>query len=211
MTGASMVFLAIATIFSLMNWWAVATTTKLMEYISKPAATISVLLVAVTLDAPDGKAQMWRILALVLCLTGDVFLMLPRDAFIQGLASFAVAQLLFVVSFSVQDAASSKLLIGLVIVAPILFVVAQRFVKAISRSGNKELVLPVVIYMIVIGAMAVGAIAGGTAWGIAGAFLFLLSDSLIAEDRFVKSRTWQPVGIMVTYHAALLGLVLGLV
>jgi len=38
----------------------------------------------------------------------------------------------------------------------------------------------------------------------------MLSDALIAETRFVKARPWQPVGIMVTYHLALTGLVLGL-
>jgi hypothetical protein len=64
--------------------------------------------------------------------------------------------------------------------------------------------------MMVIAAMATSAIAGGTAIGIAGAIFFLLSDSLIAEHRFVKERSWQPVGIMVTYHMALAGLALGL-
>jgi hypothetical protein len=59
--------------------------------------------------------------------------------------------------------------------------------------------------------MAVSAIAGGTVIGIAGAAFFLLSDALIAEQRFVKERAWQPVGIMVTYHVALAGLALGLV
>jgi hypothetical protein len=52
--------------------------------------------------------------------------------------------------------------------------------------------------------------AGGTALGIVGALFFMLSDSLIAEHRFVQERSWQPVGIMVTYHIALAGLALGL-
>jgi hypothetical protein len=66
------------------------------------------------------------------------------------------------------------------------------------------------VYMVVIAAMATSAIAGATAIGIVGAIFFMLSDSLIAEQRFVKERSWQPVGIMVTYHAALAGLALGL-
>jgi len=45
--------------------------------------------------------------------------------------------------------------------------------------------------------------------GVAGALLFLTSDSLIAEQRFVASRSWQPLAIIVTYHLALAGLVLG--
>jgi uncharacterized membrane protein YhhN len=100
--------------------------------------------------------------------------------------------------------------VGLIIVVPTTLFLARRFVKSISTSGHKELVVPVVVYMMVIAGMATGAIAGGTAIGIAGAMFFLLSDSLIAEQRFVKERSWQPVGIMVTYHMALAGLALGL-
>ena len=81
---------------------------------------------------------------------------------------------------------------------------------ALKGSDEAALVLPVVLYMTVIAAMVVSAIAGGSAFGIAGALLFLASDSLIAEDRFVSPRVWQPVAIIVTYHLALAGLVLGL-
>jgi uncharacterized membrane protein YhhN len=72
------------------------------------------------------------------------------------------------------------------------------------------LVVPVVAYMVVISAMAVSSIAAGSAVAVAGAVLFMVSDSLIAESRFVHERRWHGVGIMVTYHAALTGLVLGL-
>ena len=65
--------------------------------------------------------------------------------------------------------------------------------------------------MTVIAVMVVSAITAGSAFGIAGAVLFLASDSLIAEQRFVEQRAWQPVVIMVTYHLALTGLVIGLV
>ena len=68
----------------------------------------------------------------------------------------------------------------------------------------------IVLYVVVISAMVVSAVAGGTAAGIAGALMFLTSDSLIAEHRFVSPRGWQPLAIIVTYHLALTGLVLGL-
>jgi uncharacterized membrane protein YhhN len=136
--------------------------------------------------------------------------MLPRDAFVPGLASFAVAQICFAVSLLTQDATLTRLIVGLIIVVPTTLFLARRFVKSISTSGHKELVIPVVVYMMVIAVMAVSAMAGGTALGIVGALFFMLSDSLIAEHRFVKERAWQPVGIMVTYHLALAGLALGL-
>jgi len=59
--------------------------------------------------------------------------------------------------------------------------------------------------------MVTVAIAAGNAWAVAGAGLFLVSDALIAETRFVAPRRWGPVAVMVTYHLALAGLVVSLV
>jgi hypothetical protein len=38
-----------------------------------------------------------------------------------------------------------------------------------------------------------------------------VSDSLIAESRFIRERRGVPVLIMITYHLALVGLVVSLV
>ena len=210
MTSTVVVFLIVASIFSIGDWWVVQVEKKSFEYVFKPLATVGFLAAAIAISSAESLPQTSRIVALAFCLLGDVFLMLPRDAFIPGLASFATAQICFAVSLLTQDVTSTRLGVGLVIVVPLTIFLARRFVKSISTSGHKELVIPVVVYMMVIAAMAVGAVAGGTAIGIAGAAFFMLSDSLIAEHRFVKERAWQPVGIMVTYHAALLGFVLGL-
>ncbi len=210
MTSTALVCLAIAGVFSVGDWWAVARESTSLEYICKPATTAAFLATAATLDVTHNAPWAWRLAALALCIAGDVFLMLPRDAFVPGLASFAVAQILFTVSFATGTTTATHALIGIVILIPVALLLARRFVTAIKKSGHGELVLPVCVYMVVISAMAVGAIASGSAVAIAGALIFMASDSLIAEERFVKSRTWQPVGIMVTYHVALAGLVLSL-
>jgi uncharacterized membrane protein YhhN len=210
MTSTVVVFLVVASIFSVGDWWAVQAAKKSLEYLCKPLATVAFLGAAIAILNADGVSQTWRIIAFVFCLLGDVFLMLPRDAFVPGLASFVVAQICFAVSLLTQDSTLNRLIVGLIIVVPTTLFLARRFVKSISTSGHKELVVPVVVYMMVIAVMAVSAMAGGTALGIVGALFFMLSDSLIAEQRFVKERSWQPVGIMVTYHLALAGLALGL-
>ena len=210
MTTSVSMALAVALVLSAADWWAVARNSKTVEYICKPAATIAFLVAAALISVDDSLPKTWRIIALVFCLFGDVFLMLPKDAFVPGLASFAIAQLCFVVSLSAQDTTATKLITGLVIVVPTTIFLSRRFITAIKSSGHGELVLPVAVYMVVIAAMATSAIAGGTAVGIVGAMFFLLSDSLIAEHRFVKERAWQSVGIMVTYHVAIAGLALGL-
>ena len=210
MTHEVAIFLFIALVFSVGDWWAVHGTKKNLEYVCKPLATVGFLCAALAIADADSVPQTWRIIALAFCLLGDVFLMLPRDAFVPGLASFAVAQICLAVSLLTQDLTIVRLMIGLAIVVPTTFFLARRFVRAMTASGHQELVIPVVVYMMVIAVMATSAVAGGPALAIVGATFFLLSDSLIAEQRFVKERSWQPVGIMVTYHLALAGLATGL-
>ena len=182
-----------------------------MEYAAKPATTIALLAAAASLDVTRDGQWAWLLAALVFCLAGDVFLMLPCNAFVPGLASFAVAQILLTVSFVVSGFVAGRLVGGVVLAVPVSVLLARRFVGALRRSGHDDLVLPVGAYVTVISAMAVASIGAGSVVAIAGALLFLLSDSLIAESRFVRARSWHPVGIMVTYHLALAGLVLGLV
>lgn len=211
MTSASWVFLVIACAAAVLDWAAVARESAVLEYVSKPTATLALLATAATLDVVHDATWGWRIAALAFCVLGDVFLMLPRDAFVPGLASFAVAQVLLAISFVVDEVHLGRLIAGLVLTVPVAVLLARRFVSAIRRAGRAELVVPVVVYLVVISAMATTSIAAGAVVAVVGALLFMLSDSLIAESRFVKERKWHGVGIMVTYHLALGGLVLGLV
>ena len=209
MNSASTTFLSIALVASVIDWLAVSRNSSRLEYVAKPMATAAFLATAASLDVVHGAPRTWHLVALVFCILGDVFLMLPRDSFVPGLGSFAIAQVLFTVSFLSADVESARLLVGLLIAIPVAAGLARRYVGALRRTEHRDLVVPVVVYMIVITAMAVGSIASGSPISIAGAIVFMVSDSLIAESRFVRARAWHPVGIMVTYHAALAGLVLG--
>jgi uncharacterized membrane protein YhhN len=95
-------------------------------------------------------------------------------------------------------------------VAVVAAAVGTPILRALLAKGDKELVGPVVAYMAVITVMVACAIGTGDGVAIAGAALFMGSDSLIAWNRFVRPRAWAPVTIMVTYHLGLTGLVLSL-
>ena len=210
MTAASVVWLAFAAVACVVDWAAVHRQSPRLEYVAKPMATVLFLLVALSAQTEQKAPQLLLVVALVFCIFGDVFLMLPRDAFVSGLASFAVAQLLLTASFAAQDPTANRLLIGIVVAVPVVGLLARRFVGALLRVGRRELVVPVVVYMVVITMMVVSSVAGGTIIGVVGALAFMGSDSLIAETRFVRTREWHGVAIMVTYHLALAGLVIGL-
>lgn len=211
MTTTAWVVLGVAILASAVDWVAVGRGERRLEYLAKPAATLAFLAVALTLEPTHGDVRTWFAVALVASLAGDVFLMLPRDRFVFGLGSFLVAQVLFAIGFSQHPGTLTEHLVGIGVVAALAVPLCARFVGALRAAGRSELVVPVVVYMLAIGAMASTAIASGNGVAIAGALLFLASDSLIAETRFVRERPWGRVAIMVTYHGALAGLVLSLV
>jgi uncharacterized membrane protein YhhN len=211
MTAAAGTLLAIAAVFAVGDWIAVRRGTKRLEYLCKPAATAALVAVAATLHAANSDRQAWFVAALVLCLVGDVFLMLPNDRLEPGLVAFLFAHVAFTVGFLLEDADFGTLqLVACALVVVAIAVLGTRFVTALRRRGDRELVGPVLIYMIAIATMLVSAIRGGNGWGIVGAGFFVVSDSLIAETRFVAPRRAGPVAIMVTYHVALVGLVFSL-
>jgi uncharacterized membrane protein YhhN len=208
-TGTAAVLLGVALLFAVGDWVAVARSIAPLEYVCKPAAALAFLATALALDPASSASRTWCCVALGLCVIGDVFLMLPRDAFLPGLAAFAVAQTCFAVSFALQDPTPLRFVVAIVLVVPGSVILARRFVGAVVGGRSRSIVPALVLYITVISAMVVSALAGGTVVGVAGALLFLASDSLIAEQRFVAPRAWQPVVIIVTYHLALAGLVLG--
>jgi uncharacterized membrane protein YhhN len=155
--------------------------------------------------------RVWFCVVLVFCLLGDVFLMLPSDAFVPGLASFLVAQLCFSVGFALHLASGRQLVLGIVLVVVIAALLTSRFLNALVREGRRSLVVPVLAYVVAIGAMVATAIGAGGGAAIAGGTLFFVSDALIGETRFVSPRSWGPVAVIVSYHLALTGLVFSLV
>lgn len=211
MSAVALTFFAGALATSALDWLAVVRRIPGLEYVCKPAAALLFCVSALTLDASDSAAQAWLAAALAFCILGDIFLMLPKDAFVQGLGSFAVAQVLFTVSFAVRDMSTTRLVAGVLVVAVASIALAWRFIRALKLGGHSSLIAPIIVYMTVISAMAASSIGSGTVVAVVGAVLFMASDSLIAEERFVAQRRWQPLTIIVTYHLALAGLVLGLV
>jgi alkylglycerol monooxygenase len=204
------VLLVAALTLSVIDWVAVAQGRRVLELICKPSAVATYLAAAIALSPSSSVSRTWFCVALVFCVFGDVFLMGPAGAFIAGLASFAIAQFCFSVGFLHQHPTEIRFFIGITISMLLAVPLAARIVRALRSSNDGALVAPVAMYIVLIFAMATSAIAAGTVFGIAGAALFLVSDSLLAESRFVVARLWEPVAVIVTYHLALAGFVLSL-
>lgn len=213
MTAGAWTLLVVAAVLAAGDWLAVARHDQGLEYVCKPGALAALIGVALALDPAHGDVRAWFVVALALSLAGDVFLMLPSDRFVAGLASFLLAHLAYVVGLTRHGGSAGALFVAAVPVVIVAGLLGARFLRAARATGHDELVGPLVAYMAVIAAMVTCALASGNALAALGAVLFMASDALIAETRFVDSQLhrWAPVVIMVTYHLGQAGLTLSLV
>ena len=173
-------------------------------YAFKPLATLLILALALFLP-PARPDYQWAIAAgLLLSTAGDVFLMLPRDRFVAGLASFLLAHLCYLRAFSIEVPFGAGLLLWLP------FFAAGGMVVALVWPGLKPALRgPVVVYVIVIAAMA-GQATGrwyvsGSMVALAaavGAGLFVVSDAVLAIDRFRWPFRAARAVTLATYWAA---------
>jgi alkenylglycerophosphocholine hydrolase len=172
-------------------------------YVLKPLTTLVIFGIAAV--APSSTYQHWLLAALALSLAGDIFLMFGSDrAFVAGLASFLLAHLAFVTAFmqGVHAVALPGWLAAVVAYAVGLLVVL------LPRAG--KLKAAVLLYCAVLAAMVFAAAARHQALGdvdsglaVAGALLFMLSDSLLGWRRFVGRYPGAQALILSTYWAAI--------
>jgi uncharacterized membrane protein YhhN len=175
-----------------------------LVYVFKPlamAAIIDVAFIGYILERPlYGRL----ILAgLVLSLAGDVFLMLKRKRFIEGLVCFLIAHLFYGAAFLSGVALRPPVL-------PLLFLLAFAAVAfAVLSPHLGKMRIPVAVYILVITAMAALAANryfqvrdAGAFLALSGAALFLVSDTSLAVNRFVRKRRLGQLLTLGTYFAA---------
>lgn len=210
MTTASVIAFAAFAVLALGDWVAVARGNRQAEYIFKPAALAALVTAAVVLDPAHGPQRWWFAGALALSLAGDVFLMLPSDRFVPGLASFLVAHLAYSAGLSLTSEGLGLLALGAAAVLLVAVPLGRRIIGG-ARERDRRLTAPVSAYVVVISLMVVAATGTADPWAIGGALLFYCSDAFIGWSRFVRPFRHHRLAIMVTYHAGQAGLVASLV
>jgi len=206
-TSAAAFLLGMAAVFAVADWVAVARGSKPAEYVCKPATLALLLAAAVVLTPDDDGQRAWFVAALALSLLGDVFLMLPSDAFVQGLASFLLAHVAYVVGLQLERDSTGVLVLGVALA----LVATVTIGRVLLRHAEPKLRGPVLAYMVAIGAMVASAIGTADGVAVAAAALFYVSDGLIGWNRFVRPFAGARLAIITTYHVAQGAFVLSLV
>ena len=201
--------LVLTGIAALTNWSTRVRPNRVLENISKPLTTALVIALALASGAPRAQVTV-AVIALTLCLLGDIFLLHSVDRFVPGLASFLLGHVVFVVLFF-QYGLTSTTLAGIAIVlAALLAGSVGRVIVAGAARADAALRTPVLAYLLVISAMGVFGWATGRWWVVVGSVLFVASDSVLGWGRFVRDRPWMSPTVMITYHAAIVSLALSL-
>ncbi|KKD61523.1 hypothetical protein RN22_05210 [Grimontia sp. AD028] len=171
-------------------------------YLFKPLTIALMMLIGMM--GGEASSYTYLILAgLAFSLVGDIFLMLPKDRFIPGLSSFLVAHILYSVAFWQQFEGP------MVWWLPSLIGAASVIVFLLLLPNLGPLLIPVGLYIAVIAQMAWGA---GEFWmnaqtqvaahAFGGALLFMVSDTVLAFDRFKGPFKTSVLLIMSTYFCA---------
>lgn len=210
MTAVVVALLVVTTAVAAVDWWAVGTDRRPVEYVCKPLVLGLLIAAAVALHPAVGVRREWFLAALVFSLAGDVLLMVPKDLFVAGLGSFLAGHACYIVGLTRHGGSASKVAMAAIAVAVVAALPASRILPAVKR-GSPALVAPVALYMVVISAMVATAGATGVALAAGGAILFWVSDASIAWDRFVRPWSWARPWIMITYHLGQAALVLSLI
>ncbi|MEO7664707.1 MAG: lysoplasmalogenase family protein [Candidatus Limnocylindrales bacterium] len=200
MTTPVVVALAVAGLAAAVDWIAVARGDGVLERIAKPAVMVG-LLAAVLLAGPGTAPVRWLlVLALAASLAGD-WLLIPPGRFVAGLVAFLVAHVAYLAIFLLGRLEVGGALAGLML-AGVLLLTAGRTILAGARRAR--LAAPVAAYFAAICAMAIAATASGSVPAVAGAWLFVASDTLLGWVRFVDRRADESpaprVAVIVPYH-----------
>ena len=193
-----------------LDWAAVQRQWVRLERAAKPLVIVVLAWLAVTMGATDHDVGRFLLVALGFSLVGDIFL-LGKGAvdFSGGLASFLVAHIAFVLAFLTLGVQPWWALLGLLIAVPLGLTAGRRIVQAAAHEGGAALGGAVTAYLVVVVAMVVAASGTARPLVILGALAFLLSDTVLALDRFVGPRSNARMLVIVTYHLGQVMMVVG--
>jgi alkenylglycerophosphocholine/alkenylglycerophosphoethanolamine hydrolase len=192
---------ALATVAALLYLAGLAFDARALRLLSKPVPVLA--LAALVLSGHrDGYAAALAT-GLTLSALGDALLEVP-GRFVAGLASFLCAHVAYTGAFLLDE---RRLRMARALPFAIWLLAAFVWI----RPGLGDLTVPVVMYMLAIGAMMWRAAARsgahpGAEVALVGATLFGLSDTLIAVDRFRAPISGAPYAIILLYWTGQAGI-----
>jgi len=214
-------WVVLALVFAGLEALAVRKNWDRLEWAAKPAVMLC-LFVWLFVRTGLQEQMLWFGIGLLFSLAGDVLLMIPHDRmFLPGVAAFLLTHVFYLVGFRDEllnpTGWSFVLLFFIFLNASRLL---RRIVGAMRARGDDRLTMPVIVYGLVISLMLYAAMStifdpawetGAAFYVSAGAFLFWISDLLLAWNKFVAPTKNGRVPSILAYHLGQIGLIVGVV
>lgn len=208
---ASLIFAALESLALWKHW-------SRLEYVAKPAVMIFLFIWLAASTGMNGSL-IWFGLGILFSLLGDVLLMISLDRmFLAGLVAFLLAHIAYLIGFNIPlPVFSAWSLVFAVMVGLGGTRIIRRILDAI---GNGRMRKPVVVYSVVISLMLLSAmmkltdvtwIANASALVSLGAFLFYLSDIVLAWNKFVAPIQHGRIYNIGLYHLGQITLIAGVI
>lgn len=205
----AIVFIALSALSGALHIWAGVNETQRLAYLFKPLTLLLlILVVSCFVENVPGVYLNLIFYGLVFSLAGDIFLMLEKDLFIQGLISFFIAHICYVFAFGQFLDLNSLPWLLLISFIVISFVIWQYLKESLGK-----LKIPVLAYMSIIIFMSFAA----GSWAIQsmgtnnlmpallafiGSIVFMCSDTSLAINRFKQKYKYGQVLTLSTYYVA---------
>ncbi|MEK8053257.1 lysoplasmalogenase [Ideonella sp. DXS22W] len=184
-------------------------------WVAKPLTTVLVIAHAAQRGLQDGRSSLAMrravLAGLVLSLLGDVALLWPREGFVPGLVAFLLAHLAYLVAFTRGGVALAVRRGPFIVYALVAGAVLWRLWPGVPEALRP----PVIAYVLCLAAMAAQAAArwlvlaeGSTVQerlarrAALGGALFLLSDALLATNKFAGPVPLSALWVLASYWAA---------
>lgn len=215
------VFLIAALAFAVLEALALQKEWFKLEVIAKPGVMIALFLWLFTSVGLNGPL-LWFGIGILLSLAGDVLLMISLDRlFLAGLVIFLFAHLAYVIGFNLPLPALTAW--GVILAVLIGWGgsrVTRRILSEALAKGQGRMRAPIIIYSAVISLMLLSAMmkladlswdAGAALLVSLGAFLFYLSDVILAWIKFVAPIQYGRIYNIAAYHLGQIALIAGVI
>ena len=189
----------IALLSAIITIYAKVRENNLLQYIFKPLTMLAIILPAIlNVSSPPAFYQKMIITGLTFSTVGDVFL-IDSKRFIQGLLSFLLAHICFIIAFF-----STPNLPGV-----IFYLAYIAFFLSVLWKHLDNLKIPVIVYSLALALMSWFALSryfelndDKSLYAFLGSISFLASDSLLAFNKFKSPFSFSEILILSTYFLA---------
>jgi len=192
-----------------------------LEYLAKPAVML-VLFLWLWISTGLSRAPLWFGIGILLSLTGDVLLMISLDRFfLAGLMVFLLAHVAYLIGFNtpVPEISAWGFILAIMVGLGSMRIV-RRILIALTANGQVRMRAPIIIYGTVISLMLLSAMmkltdltwnTGAAALVGVGAFLFYISDIILAWNKFVSPIQHGRIYNIGAYHLGQIALIAGVI